>query len=190
MTKAVLRETYKAKRAALSPRERTVFNDMLLISFQRVELPDHAQTLLTYWPLESQFEVNTHLMTDFLAFRIPGLRIAYPVTDFKEISMRVLEVNDETSFNVNRYGIAEPEDGIALDPLELDIVFVPLLAFDTNGYRAGYGKGFYDRFLKNCRPDCISIGFSWFDPVPPIDDVDQFDVPLTIGVTPNAVYEF
>ena len=60
----------------------------------------------------------------------------------------------------------------------IDMVLVPGLCFDGDGHRVGYGKGFYDRFLKTCRPDCIKIGLSYFEPVESIDDVHEGDVRL------------
>jgi 5-formyltetrahydrofolate cyclo-ligase len=99
-------------------------------------------------------------------------------------------VNEETSYEENEYGIAEPVGGEEIHPEDLDAVFVPLLCFDEKGYRVGYGKGFYDRFLSSCREDVIRIGFSYFDPVPSIDDINDFDVPLNLCITPNKLYEF
>ena len=73
---------------------------------------------------------------------------------------------------------------------EIDLVLVPLLAFDKNGYRVGYGKGYYDKFLSNCRPDVIKIGLSFFDAVDEIEDIDDYDLPLNFCVTPQRLYDF
>ena len=69
-------------------------------------------------------------------------------------------------------------------------VFVPLLVYDERGYRAGYGKGFYDRYLQLCKDDVIKIGFSYFAPEPLISDVNEFDIPLNFVITPERIYEF
>lgn len=190
MTKKELRILYRQKRAALAEAERLRMDDLLLIQFQQLAISPDAGILLSYWPLKQHTEVNTHLMTDYLQFRIPGLQIAYPVTDFSNYSMKVLLVDDDTDFRINQYGIAEPTGGIEISPGDIGIVFVPLLAFDAQGYRVGYGKGFYDRLLARCHEDVIKIGFSFFEPVDAISDIDHFDIPLTIGITPNQVYEF
>ena len=70
------------------------------------------------------------------------------------------------------------------------MVLVPLLAFDSKGYRVGYGKGFYDRFLKQCRNDCVKIGLSYFEPIDAINDAGEFDVPLDFCITPQKAYVF
>lgn len=190
MTKSVLRELYKQKRKQLTAQESVRLNDLLLIQFQQLEIPYNANILLSYWPLDAHAEINTFLMTDYLQFRMPGLQIAYPIASFENTSLEAVVVNDGTEFALNQYGIAEPVDGQLIPPTDVDIVLVPLLVFDTLGYRLGYGKGFYDRFLPRCRKDVVSIGFSYFEPVDPISDISQFDVPLTTGITPENIYEF
>ncbi len=190
MTKQALRELYKQRRAALEEKECLRLNDLLLIQFQQLEIPYDVNVLLSYWPLQQFTEVNTFLMTGYLQFRLPGLQVAYPVADFTHHTMKILLVNDDTDFKKNAYGIAEPVNGISIAPADIDMVFVPLLAFDKTGHRLGYGKGFYDRFLPACREDSMKIGFSYFEPMDAIEGISQFDVPLTTGITPDSIYEF
>jgi len=97
---------------------------------------------------------------------------------------------DNTVLRTSTFGIPEPEAGIEIPETQLDVVFVPLLAFDVKGNRVGYGGGYYDRFLKKCRPDVIKIGLSFFDAIEQIEDVNENDIPLTYCVTPEKVYEF
>ena len=70
------------------------------------------------------------------------------------------------------------------------MVFVPLVAFDELGNRVGYGKGFYDEFLKNCSKDTIKIGLSFFEAEAVISDIELHDVPLDFCVTPGKIYNF
>ena len=70
------------------------------------------------------------------------------------------------------------------------MVFVPLLTFDRDGYRIGYGKGFYDKYLAGCREDCIKAGFSYFEPIDSIEDLHEFDISLDLCITPQNVYVF
>jgi 5-formyltetrahydrofolate cyclo-ligase len=65
-----------------------------------------------------------------------------------------------------------------------------MLAFDKQGYRVGYGKGFYDRYLKRCQPDVMKVGFSFFPPVDQIEDINANDVPLSYCITPHQIYAF
>jgi 5-formyltetrahydrofolate cyclo-ligase len=104
--------------------------------------------------------------------------------------MSCVLVNDETIFALNKYGIPEPLDAVEMSPEALDWVFLPLLAFDVNGHRVGYGKGYYDRFLKKCKEDVVKIGFSYFEAEPIISDSNRLDVKLDYCVTPERIYEF
>ena len=70
-------------------------------------------------------------------------------------------LEEDTLLQCNAYGIPEPVTGKLLNPQKIDVVFVPLLAFDTTGQRVGYGKGYYDRFLKSCKPTVVSVGLSF-----------------------------
>ena len=65
-----------------------------------------------------------------------------------------------------------------------------MLICDARGNRIGYGKGFYDRFLTNCKPETVKIGLSFFGPEVEISDVFESDVRLDYCVTPNKSYAF
>jgi 5-formyltetrahydrofolate cyclo-ligase len=99
-------------------------------------------------------------------------------------------LTDNTKIKKNEYNIPEPVDGLEVPTKKIDVVFVPLLAFDKSGHRAGYGKGFYDKFLTKCKPETIKIGLSFFEAEDQIEDVFENDVKLDYCVTPNEVYEF
>ena len=99
-------------------------------------------------------------------------------------------LTDSTRLKKSKWNIPEPEEGIRIAETQIDVVFVPLLAFDRQGYRVGYGKGFYDRFLRKCREDVITIGLSFFPPLDEISDRETHDVPLDYCLTPEKIYEF
>jgi 5-formyltetrahydrofolate cyclo-ligase len=189
MTKAVIRQQYKEKRKALSDAECRRLDDLLLIQLQTLPLAD-LHHVLAYWPIDENKEPNTHLFCDYLEFRNPAVKILYPKSDMQQMTMVAIDPEGDAPFIKNEWNIHEPMEGRVEDAGIIDMVFVPLLAFDKEGYRVGYGKGFYDKYLADCRPDCIKIGFSYFEPVDVIEDPHQFDVPLNIGITPNNIYVF
>ena len=191
MRKEDIRVIYKEKRADLSLKLKSKMDDLLLIQFQKL-LIDIPTLIMTYSPIKTLNEFDPQLITDYCYFKNPGQQLFYPVIieTNKRPKLASVIVDDETLFKSNKYGIDEPVDGIDMIPSEIDMVIVPLLSMDTMGNRVGYGKGYYDRFLKRCRKDCMKIGFSYFDPVDQIDDLNKFDVKLDYGITPNAAYQF
>lgn len=189
MLKKETRKIYKEKRMKLSEAERIKLDDLMLIQFQTAELP-FIHSLLSYWPIEENCEPDTHLFTEFLKFRNPELKVCYPVADFSTGIMGAVVTDIDTPFTKAELNIYEPANNDVLPAEEIDMIFVPLLAFDHHGYRVGYGKGFYDKYLAGCRKDCIKAGFSYFEPVSSIDDRNEFDVPLDLCITPQTVYVF
>lgn len=78
----------------------------------------------------------------------------------------------------NKYGVPEPVNAKEVLEHKIDLVFVPLLISDIHNFRVGYGKGFYDRFLANCKPTAKFIGLNFFEPVLKIDDIHPLDISL------------
>ena len=98
--------------------------------------------------------------------------------------------DENTDFVESSWGIREPAGTELISDDEIDLVIVPLLCFDEAGHRVGYGKGYYDRFLARCRPDCIKAGVSLFPPADAIADIHPGDVPLDVVITPDRNYRF
>lgn len=100
--------------------------------------------------------------------------------------------DDDTLLVHNRWGIPEPDPVLspAIEPVELDAVLVPLLGYDARGHRVGYGGGYYDRFLAECRPEVIKIGLSFFEPIEAIQDLNEWDVQLNLCITPDKVHQW
>lgn len=191
MKKEEIRSFYKEKRSALSPTLKERLGDLLLIQFQKLVI-DIPSLIMTYSPIRTLNEFDPQLITDYCYFKNPGQQLFYPVMVEGKTQPEIISVivDDETVFQPNKYGIEEPVDGIDMFQTEIDMVIVPLLCFDKKGNRVGYGKGYYDRFLKHCRKDCIKIGFSYFEPVDLVEDVNKFDVKLDYGITPHVIYQF
>jgi 5-formyltetrahydrofolate cyclo-ligase len=190
MTKKEIRKIYKEKRLQLSASERLKMDDLMLIQLQRLTFDEQVKTVMSYWPIELHAEPNTHLFTYYLEHHIPQVQLCFPVINFDTSEMKAIAVHEESDFVENKYGIPEPEEGDEISAIDIDLVLVPLLAFDKSGYRVGYGKGFYDRYLQHCKPGVITVGFSYFDAIDKIEDSNAFDVPLNYCITPQQVYEF
>lgn len=189
MKKKELRDLYKQKRLRLQHSEADRLQDLILIQFQTLALP-FLHCVHAYLPMNNQNEVDTHPIMEFLKFSNPGITIAVPKINLHNHHMEHYVYDDDTVLEENVYHIPEPRGGTKVPHTDIDIVLVPLLAFDESGYRVGYGKGYYDRFLAECRKDVIKVGLSFFEAVPAIEDTDEFDISLTYCVTPQKIYEF
>jgi 5-formyltetrahydrofolate cyclo-ligase len=98
--------------------------------------------------------------------------------------MRFTKITPATPVESNANGIPEPLSFDFIDPKILDAIVVPMLVADKKGFRVGYGKGFYDAFLPNCRADCLRIGISYFPPIESISDVGNHDEALHLCISP------
>ena len=187
MNKAELRSHYKTLRNALS--EDQVEDLSLKIANQLLLLP--------IWDLEFYHiflsiiefkEVNTDYILNILSGK--DKHIVISKSDFSTLQMNHYLLTDSTTIKKNNWNIPEPLDGIPIDSKQINVVFIPLLAFDETGHRVGYGKGFYDRFLGNCKPETLKIGVSFFKVEKQIIDVFEGDIKLDYCVTPEEFYTF
>lgn len=187
MNKKELRIHYKALRNQLS--ENDLEEMSLAIANKVLKLPIWEKTYFhIFLPITEHKEVNTEFILHLLSGKDKEIIISK--SDFETREMTHFLLTDNTKIKKNQYNIPEPVDGLEVPTKKIDVVFVPLLAFDNTGHRAGYGKGFYDKFLAECKPETIKIGLSFFEAEEIIEDVFENDVKLDYCVTPNEVYEF
>ena len=187
MLKKALRTKYKALRKELTEIE--IEEKSLAIANEILKLPIWDKTYYhVFLPIEEQKEVNTEFILHLLSGK--DKEIVISKSDFTTREMSHFLLTDNTRIQKNEYNIPEPIDGLEVPATKIDVVFVPLLAFDKKGNRVGYGKGFYDKFLSQCKPETIKIGLSFFEPEELISDVFENDVLLNYCVYPSGIYEF
>ena len=186
MDKSQIRTQYKELRKELSEIE--VMDKSLLIANRCLELPVWEEQIFhLFLSLEDQNEVDTTPILNLLQGK--DKEVVVPKIANAEQLQHFL-ITDQTRFQKNALGIPEPVSGIEIEASKIDVVFVPLLAFDDKGHRVGYGKGYYDRFLTTCRPDCIKIGLSFFEKEQDSFIIEPTDIPLDYCVTPEKIYRF
>ncbi|MBX0333862.1 5-formyltetrahydrofolate cyclo-ligase [Pontibacter sp. HSC-14F20] len=188
MRKAELRKTMLQRRRTLSVDEVAVRSQRIAdLFFQQFALKA-GQTVHLFLPIIKNNEVNTWAIIERLRLEYPEVRVAVPVTDAIQNVLTHHHLTEESVLVENAWGIPEPKDGQIIHANEVDLVLIPLLAFDKQGHRVGYGKGFYDRFLAECRPDVVKIGLSLEPPVEHIADPNVYDVLLDFAITPQGVW--
>jgi 5-formyltetrahydrofolate cyclo-ligase len=176
MTKHELRREYLDRRRALTDIE--VQESSLQIANKVLELDIWSfSNYHVFLPIQKQKEINTQYLLHILQGKDKNIVVSK--SNFEDISMSHYLLTDQTKLRINSHGIPEPDqNGIPIDEKNIDVVFVPLVIADRFGNRVGYGKGFYDRFLKKCRPDVIKIGLSMFKPIESKIDMHVNDVGL------------
>ncbi len=187
MIKKELRQKYKALRQQLSENEIEEWSLQIANQLIRLDIWQHSFYHL-FLPIESQKEINTEYILQVLAGK--DKNIVLSKSDFSTREMTHFLLTDNTTIKKNAYDIPEPIDGLEVPVSKIDVVFVPLLAFDEKGNRVGYGKGFYDKFLAECKPEILKIGLSFFESETTISDVLNTDIQLDLCVTPTKVYNF
>jgi 5-formyltetrahydrofolate cyclo-ligase len=190
MTKKELRKHYLNKRKALSSAEYKNLNLKLFKQlFSSVDL-SAVKVLHTFLPIEKNNEPDTWPIIDRIRKEYPKIKISIPRINDQtgELENFYFENKDQLKYNI--WGIPEPKHGIPTEPSSIDMVFAPMLVFDRTGHRVGYGKGFYDRFFRQCSSNCKRIGICVFPPVDNIDDVSEYDERLDMIITPEESFKF
>ena len=187
MTKKEARIKYKTLRKNLTEQESDEKSCAIANELLKLPIWD-KQYFHVFLSISEHFEVDTEYILHILAGKDKDILISK--SNFETREMTHFLLTDGTKIRKNEYNIPEPVDGIEVPDTKIDVVFVPLLAFDEKGHRVGYGKGFYDRFLSKCKPDVITIGLSFFEAENEILDVNPNDFALNYCVTPKNVYQF
>ena len=190
MLKSYLRRAALAQRRALPEAEVARRSHLL-----RQQLFRHFDVAAWQWlhlflPIPRQHEPDTWEIIRWVWSEELPVQVAVPVVQPDGQTLRHYHLTPQTPLLAHRWGISEPAGAPEVPPAVLDAVLVPLLAFDEQGHRVGYGKGFYDRFLADCRPDALRIGLSLEPPVPRIPDAWPGDVRLHACLTPTAIWRF
>lgn len=187
MTKIELRKKYRALRKSLSLE--TIDDLSLEIANQLLKLDIWD---FNFYHIFLSIEILKEVNTDFILNILSGKdkNIVISKSDFETTTLENYLLTDATKIKLNEYNIPEPVDGIAIATNQIDVVFVPLLAFDKKGHRIGYGKGFYDTFLASCKANTIKIGLSFFDAVDSPIPVYKNDIALNYCVTPKKIHTF
>ena len=190
--KQEIRKRKKAWRRKLSPEERYQRSVAIFEKWRGRFSMKTTCYLHVYQPIDKLNEVDTGPIMDYVYERHPHVRPVVPVMNPMRNELEHVELTDEVYLAPNAWGIPEPVMPFRkVFPMILDMVLVPMLAFDMEGNRLGYGKGYYDRFLRLLRPGCLIVGLCYDEgkernQLP----IYETDVPMDFVVTEQRVYRF
>jgi 5-formyltetrahydrofolate cyclo-ligase len=186
MKKSEIRKLYLQKRKTLSSDEVLSLSEKIFQNFIHYFKPISGNQVHVFIPIEKLNEIKTNLLIDY--FFKNKIRVFVP----KMIGENLIsiEINSETQFLKNTWGIFEPESNEDSGIVDFDFVITPLLYCDHKGSRVGYGKGFYDELFKNIEQNSLKIGVNFFPPNENIEDIWENDIPLDYLITPTEVLSF
>lgn len=179
-----LRKVILAKRSTLSENQRREKSRAILNNI--LELPEFvtAKTIMAYLDFRGEVETK-ELAGEILSM---GKRLLVPLCHNSNLIPCVINDLDQ-DIHAGTWGILEPQrDRIRpLPPLEIDLVIVPGVAFDCQGNRLGYGRGYYDRFLPRIREEVLAVGLAFACQIVDRIPTDEYDIKMSLIITENGV---
>lgn len=187
MNKIFLREQILEIRKNLNDQNVESYSNIIINTLLKSELYKKASNIMSYVSFNN--EVNTHR---FIVKAIEdGKKISVPYIDNKNKIMLPCLIDDIDELVPGYFGILSPDPNKLkiIDAKSIDLVIVPGACFDINGYRIGYGGGYYDKFLPLLRKDASSIGLAFSFQV--IDKVpfEKYDIPVDFIITEKDFIE-
>lgn len=181
MDKNELRKSMAIRRSSLSPSFRHDADNRILSFLVNSSYYKESNDIFTYVSFKS--EVGTHdIIKRALA---DGKNVYVPVIDKPSWTMKIAKISSMSELKKNYMGILEPEQDkiIFADSSDLDLILTPGLAFSEDGYRLGYGGGFYDKFFCQLNQHITSIALAYsiqlLDEIPHDEEDQKIDHLLT-----------
>ena len=184
-SKKKLRVFYIKKRLNISNIEKNTWSNEITNRCLKLPIWNH-NFFHIFLPIKEKNEVDTYLLLNRIKEK--NKKIIIPKINGFNLNHYLFDNN--ISIKKNHFGIPEPLNGIKVKINLIEVVFVPLIIADKFGNRVGYGKGYYDRFLKKCDKEIIKVGLCFFDVIENIVDITVNDIKLNYCVTPNKIIKF
>ncbi len=183
--KDTIRRKLLERRQALSQAEYDEKSHAIVKRLREQPAFDKSETIHCYVSINERKEVNTHFLIQ--ALLDSKKKVVVPVTNFDDNTLSHYYLERFSDLKKNRWNVPEPTSGRIAGPAEPDLVIVPMVGGDLDKNRLGYGKGFYDRFLKKAKGIKIGLLFErcLVDRLPS----ESFDVPMDKLVTEGKVID-
>lgn len=178
-----LRKHCLARRHRLTPEEIAHASHQIIQHIQTLQTYQNARHIAWYFPVRGEIDLSALWQQALIA-----TKTCYCPMVQADKSLLFLPFTAKTSWHTNRYGIAEPVVPLTeAQPItQLDLIFLPVVAFDASLTRLGMGAGYYDRTLAKFHPYLIGVAYEWQKQtsIP----TDSWDIKLDLVVTESHVY--
>ncbi len=157
------------------------------LAFSYIEKKFPKSNIHLYLPIKHLREVDTFGLLSKL--QKEGYSCFSSITDFNTMNMNTVYLPKGSKFAADEKGIPVPRPLILAKDVKLDLVILPLLAYDRFGTRLGYGFGYYDKFLSKLHPEPFKLGLSFFLPEKKLPS-EAHDIKMNGCVCPEGVIMF
>jgi len=187
-TKKELRQSYRQLRKQLSSQEVNEWSRKIAQQLAHwLDGKADLEHFHLFFPIAKFNEVNTFYIKDLLEGQ--GKVLYTSQVNREGSQLDTLKLPLDAAFFLDEWGIPVPQESLRVSPTKVQVVLVPLLAYDEKGNRLGFGKGHYDTFLGSLSQSVIKIGLSFFSPEAVLP-VESHDIPLNYCITPEQVWVF
>lgn len=182
--KNALREKYKQIRKEMPADMKKVRDEKILYKLTALPVYKNCETVLTY--VSTPIEVDTRML--IAKALSEGKKVAVPKCIKGTRDMEFYLINSFDDLEEGSFSVLEPvpEKCVLLKKINKAICIVPALAYDKYGYRLGYGKGYYDRFLS-AHKNVFKIGFGYCCCTETKLNHGRYDIPVDFLVTEKYV---
>jgi 5-formyltetrahydrofolate cyclo-ligase len=184
LLKQALRKEFISRRDSLPLEEKKQREANALTHFLPV-LPSAPCTIHLYLSAQGKSEFDTWGLSEMLFDK--GYQLCIPYITHRG-NMLSVNYNSKADLVQKKFGLFEPELPEFTNPASIRIIIVPMLAFDNECYRLGYGGGYYDTYLKDFK-DIPKVGLSLFDAESSILPRDPWDIPLDAVASPFNLHK-
>lgn len=155
--KNILRADLKARRSLIPADKKALYDAAICERISSLPCFMEAESILLYSPIRGEIDLSQVTLTALAM----GKRVAYPLCNKNDLSMSFRYVSSPSELVCGSYAIPEPPlDSPCFSFDTKALCIVPALSFDKFGFRLGYGKGYYDRFLKNFKGFSVGAVYS------------------------------
>jgi len=188
LKKETARKNYQKKRQELSSLRFEEDSSQIIHNLIELIKKFKPTCIHCFLTINQKSEINTKPIMEYCWEN--RIDVVVPVTDFTNNMLKNAKFEPSTKTALTKNNIPEPINPIWANHSDIELVITPLLAFDATGHRVGFGRGFYDRLFSSLHDEVMRVGVSFFEPCETLEDIDNYDVPLTHCVTPQMTYCF
>ena len=182
-SKSELRQYFKQLRRAMAYDDVLNKSKIMCDILLNTDIYKNANNIMLYMPLGNEADTSRIIHRAY----VDGKKVAFPLTDSDSGVITPVYVDVDTAFAKGAFSVMEPEKYTIANISDVDVVVVPGIVFDANGHRIGFGKGCYDRLLREYQG--VKLGFCYSSQI--CDDIpsDEYDICMDYIITENGFVE-